>query len=207
MKHKLYILSHIVISSIFYSPFTRKCIFEPIIDCLVICERWTELETLSSTCWVISCAIPLARKSFPPVTAPCGTIKRLLHPSMCSCAQGECVLHIGDLVCDDYWVDFQSSWSWGPTGSQRGAGTRITTTSCFLCWMTRSPATSCTASTPRMPWATSGSSSLGLLTSLRCAVLNNWHYTLGMQKNTRNNILIIIIMCCDRNDHVSVIHQ
>lgn len=141
------------------------------------------------TCLAISCTIPLARKSFPPVTAPCGTIKRLPCQSMRSCEQGVCVcvLHIGDLVCDDYWVDFQSSWSWGPTGSQRGAGTRITTTSCFLCWMTRSPATSCTASTPRMLWATSGSSSHGLLTSLRCALLNNQHYTPGMQTHTSNN--------------------
>lgn len=134
---------------------------------------------------VTSCTISFTRKSFLPVTAPCGTIKRSPRLSMYSCEQG--VLHIGEMVCDDYWVDFQSSWSWGPTGSQRGAGTRITTTSCFLCWMTRSPATSCTASTPRMHWAMSGSSSHGLLTSLRYIVLDILHYIPRMQTNTHNN--------------------
>lgn len=112
-----------------------------------------------------------SRLSLLPVAPSNAYLLRQCTPvnRVCVCV---CVLHIGDLVCDDYWDDFQSSWSWGPTGSQRGAGTRITTTSCFLCWMTRSPATSCTAWTPRMPWATNGSSSHGLLTSLRCNLRN-----------------------------------
>lgn len=50
------------------------------------------------------------------------------------------------------------------------------TTSCFLSWTTRSPATSYTASTPRMHRATNGSSYHGLLTSLQYA-LNSAPYT------------------------------
>lgn len=126
------------------------------------------------TCLFISSTHPLARKS-----SLLHSLHSLTH-SLLPVAPANMYLvcqwtpvnsafvpHIGDVVCDDYWLDFQSSWSWGPTGNQRGAGTRITTTSCFLCWMTRSPAMSCTAWTPRTPWATSGSSYPGHLTSLR----------------------------------------
>lgn len=103
----------------------------------------------------------------------------------CTClCSAKGMLHIGVKVCDEYWSDFQSSWSWEPTESQKKAGTRIMITSCFLSWTTRSPATSYTASTPRMHRAMSGSSYHGLLTSLQYAVPHILHHILKLHTHT-----------------------
>lgn len=95
--------------------------------------------------------------------------------SNCSICPVKGLQQTGVKVCDEYWADFQSSWWWGPTESRKRAGTRNMTTSCFLSWTTRSPATSCTALTPRMHRATSGSSYRGLLTSLRYVFVLKLH--------------------------------
>ncbi len=78
-------------------------------------------------------------------------------------------------VCHEYWSDFQSSWCWGPTESQKRAGTRSMIAVCFPSCTTRSPATSYTASTPRMHRATSGSSYHGLLISLQYVLPHIFH--------------------------------
>lgn len=99
MIHKEYILSHSLLFH-FNSPFTTNAFFESIIDWLVICERWTELGTFycyiclpCSPVWSFPARFLWPRKSFPPVTAPSGTIKRLTRPSMYSCEQCVCATY------------------------------------------------------------------------------------------------------------------
>lgn len=76
----------------------QKCIF--LINNWLSCHMWavnwvSNTLHLSAvfTCLVTSCTMPLARKSFPPVAAPCGTIKRLPRQSVCSYDQGVCAAY------------------------------------------------------------------------------------------------------------------